>query len=120
MKKLLLITVLLVVATTELMAQNKKAVEIKNLQNFLTKKEMNQFKIVANEESEINLKFNLKKEEAFNVLILDKRKNIVFSRGYSKEGENKIYFNMEEGELYTVNFISAERLKLVVTTFDKN
>ena len=58
MKKLLLITVLLVLAATKLMAQNNDAIEIK-------KNETNQFKIVANEEVDINLKFNLQKRRCF-------------------------------------------------------
>lgn len=119
MKKLLLITVLLVVTTTEIIAQNNKAIEINQFQNFHPNKENNQFKIKSNEEVNVYLKFNLKKEDNFDVLILDRHEKIVFSRKYNKVGENKICFNMEEDQQYTVKFRSTEPLNLVVTSLDK-
>jgi hypothetical protein len=72
MKNLVLITVFLVVATIKLMAQEKSAIEVKNIekQSFgaintdanISEKENNQFQIVANENVDVNLKFNLKKK----------------------------------------------------------
>lgn len=113
MKNLLLITVLLVLAATKLMAQNNDTIEIK-------KNETNQFKIVANEEMDVNLKFNLLKEDAFNVVILDKNQNIVFSKIYHKEGENKVAFTVEGEEQYTVRFINKKQQNFIITPFVKN
>jgi hypothetical protein len=120
MEKLLLITVLLVMTATKLIAQNKNAVEIKKLESYISKIENNQFKIIAHEEVDINLKFNLEKEDDFNVHILDKYKNIVFSKKYNKVGENKINFIMEEEEQYTVKFINTRQENLILTAFVKN
>ena len=113
MKKLLLITVLLVLATTKIMAQNKKTIEIK-------KNETNQFKIVANEEVDINLKFDLQKGDVFNVFILDEGKNIIFSKEYQNEGESSIAFTMEDKEEYLVKFTSIKRQNFVFSAFAKN
>ena len=66
MKKLLLITVLLVVGTTRLTAQNHNEIEIKKNENLISN-DRNQFKILANEDVDINLKFILQKEDAFIV-----------------------------------------------------
>lgn len=119
MKKSLLITVLLVVVATNVIAQTK-AIEIKNQETEISKKENNEFKIVAHEEVDVNLKFNLKKENAFNVLILDKLKNIVFSREYIKEGENKIEFTMEEEEQYIVKLSNPNQLTNVIVAIAEN
>jgi hypothetical protein len=120
MKKLLLITVLLVVATTKSVAQIKNAIEIKNLEQEFSKKERNEFKIVAHEEVEVNLKFELKKEDAFNVLILDRQNRIVFSREYYTEGENKIAFTMDQDEQYTVKLSNPKQLTNVIVTTVEN
>ena len=120
MKNLLLITVFLVLSVTKLMAQNNNAIEIKNLENFISKKENNQFKIIAHEEVDVNLKFDLEKEDDFKVHILDRNKNIVFSKKYNKAGGNKINFIMEEEEQYTVEFISSKQQNLILTPFVKN
>lgn len=113
MKKLLLITVLLVVISTKLSAQEKKIIEIKKIEN-------NQFKINAKEEMNINLRFNLDPEDDYNVLICDKRMNEVSSRKNYKKGEYKIAFTIEEGEQYTVTFIGINPIKLVATTVAEN
>ena len=113
MKKLLLITVLLVAITAKLSAQEKKIIEIKKIEN-------NQFKIEAKEEMNINLKFNLDPEEDYNVIICDKRMNEVSSRKNYKKGEYKIAFTIEEGEQYTVKFIGINPIKVVATTFAEN
>ena len=119
MKKLLLITVLLVVGTAKLTAQHQNEIEIKN-ERLLSKNEKNQFQILANEDVDINLKFNLQKEDTFNVLILDRKDNIIFSKKYRKEGENKISFIMEEKELYTIKFNNTNHQNLVLNAFAKN
>lgn len=120
MQKLLLITVLLVVAATKSLAQVKNAIEIKNLGTEFSTKENNEFKIVAHEEVDVNLKFNLKKEDSFNVLILDEHKNIVFLQEYIKEGENKIAFTMDEEEQYTVKLSNPKLLTNVIVTTAEN
>lgn len=113
MKKILLITVLLVAITTKLSAQEKKIIEIKKIEN-------NQFKIAAKEEMNINLRFNLDLENNFKVLIFDRQMNKVSSRKKFKKGENKIAFTIEEGELYTVNFIGTSSINIVATTTAEN
>ena len=113
MKKLLLITVLLVVISTKLSAQEKKIIEIKKIEN-------NQFKINGKEEMNINLRFNLDPEDDYNVLICDKRMNEMSSRKNYKKGEYKIAFTIEEGEQYTVTFIGINPIKLVATAFAEN
>jgi len=107
MNKLLLITVLLVAATTKLLAQDG-AIEIKRQASFGTvknddaKSENHQFEIVANENVDVNLKFNLKTDDNVNVLVTDKKDKVVFSKEFQKSGENRISFTMEEDEKYTV------------------
>jgi hypothetical protein len=113
MKKLLLITVLLVVITTKLSAQEKKIIEIGKIEN-------NQFKIAAKEEMNINLRFNLEPEDDYNILIYDKRMNEVSSRKNCKKGEYKIAFTIEEEEQYTIKFIGINPIKLIATTFAEN
>ncbi len=120
MKNLLLITVLLVLAGTKLIAQSKNAVEIKKLENIISTKENNQFKIIAHEEVDVNLKFNVEKEDDFKVHILDKNKNIIFSKKYNTAGGNKINFIMDEEELYTVEFTSKKQQNLILTALVKN
>lgn len=113
MKRLLLITVLLVLITTKSTAQEKKIIELKKIEN-------NQFKIRVNEEMEINLRFNLEKEEDYKVIIYDSRNSLVFKSKHCKEGKNRIGFTMDEGEQYVVKFISEKPIKLVTTTFAEN
>lgn len=120
MKKLLLITVFLVAITTKSVAQLSTAIEIKSFEKEISKKENNEFKIVAHEDVDINLKFNLKKEDTFNVLILDNRENIVFSREYYQEGENKIAFSMEDDEQYTVKLSNLKQPTNVIVTMREN
>lgn len=120
MKKLLLIAVIMAAATATSVAQIKSGIEIKNLNQELSKKENNEFKIVAHEEVAVNLKFNLKKEDSFNLLITDEHENIVFNKEYSKEGENKIAFTMNEQEQYTVKLTNPKLLTKVIVKTQKN
>ena len=119
-KKLLLITVLLVVATTKSTAQVKNAIAIENLGTAFSKKENNEFKIVAHEEVDVNLNFTLKKSEAFTVLILDQNRKVVFSQDYDKEGHNRIAFTMNEKEQYTVKLSHPKLLTNVIVTTAEN
>ncbi|NDP27409.1 MAG: hypothetical protein GZ087_08305 [Flavobacterium sp.] len=113
MKKLLLITVLLVAITTNLSAQKNSLIDIKKMEN-------NQFKISAKEEMNIHLRFNLEPEDVYNVLICDQHMNEVSSRKNYKKGEYKIAFTIEEGEQYIVKFIGISPIKLIATTFAEN
>jgi hypothetical protein len=113
MKKLLLITVLLVAITTNLLAQKNSIIDIKKIEN-------NQLKISAKEEMNINLRFNLEQEDFCNVIISDKRMNDVSSVKNCKNGEYKIAFAIEEGEQYIVTFIGLNPIKLVTTTVAEN
>ena len=124
MKQLLLITVLLVVASTKLIAQEKGAIEIKGLEKQssgtikndenVSNQDSHQFEIVANEDVDVNLKFNLKTEGNVNVLVTDKKDNVVFSKKFQKQGENKITFTMEENEKYTVKLAGNQQSNLIV------
>lgn len=120
MKKLLLITVLLVAATTTALAQVKNAIEIKSLEKEFSKKGNNEFKIIAHEDVDVDLKFNLKKENSFNVLIVDQHEKIVFSKEYYNEGENKIAFTMEQDEHYTVRLSNPKLLTNIIVTTAEN
>jgi hypothetical protein len=124
MKNLLLITVFLVAITTKLIAQEKGAIEIKGLEKHsfgtikndesVNKKENHQFEIVANEDVDVNLKFNLKTEDNVNVLVRNKKNKVVFSKKFKKEGENRIAFAMEENEKYTVSLAGNNQSSMIV------
>ena len=119
-KKLLLITGLLVAATTTALAQTKNAIEINSLEKEFSKKGNNEFKIVAHEDVDVNLKFTLKKENSFSVLIVDQQEKIVFSKEYYNEGENKIAFTMDQDEQYTVTLSNSKLLTNVIVTTAEN
>lgn len=106
----------MIAAAIKSSAQVKSAIEIKNLTQEFSKKQNNEFSIVAHEEVDVNLRFNLKKDDSFNLLIVDKHENIVFSQEYSKEGENKIAFTMEQDEHYTVKLTNPKLLTNVIVT----
>ncbi len=114
MKQLLLITVLVVAMTTKLLAQNSKAIEITGQTKDQTKFENNQFKIVAHKNVDLNLKFDIKKEQKLNVIIQDRKNNIVYKRELQKEGENKIDFSMEENEQYLIQIENIKPTNIVV------
>jgi len=114
MKQLLLITVLIVAMTTKLLAQESKVIEVQNLGKETFEKGNNQFKIVAHESLDINLKFNLKKEDVYDVIISNNKNKIVLTRENYQVGENKIDFTMEEDEQYTVKLIGKKPTNLIV------
>jgi hypothetical protein len=111
MKQLILITAMLVAMTTKLLAQDKNAIEIKNS---VTQKESNQFDIVANEDVDVNLKFNLKLDDKIKVLVTNEQNQVVFTKEYSKQGENKLDFTMTENEKYTVLLNGTQQSNLTV------
>jgi len=120
MKQLLLITVLVVVMTTKLLAQNSKAIEVTGQTNAQIKFKNNQFKIVAHENVDLNLKFDIKKEQKLNVIIQDRKNNIVYKRELQKEGENKIDFSMEENDQYLVKIEDTKPTNIVVFVTENN
>jgi len=113
MKKLLLITVLLVAITTKLSAQEMKIIEIKNSEN-------NQFKITAKEDMNINLKFTLEAEDVCKVLVCDKHMKELVSKINHNKGEYKVAFTIEEGEHYIIKIIGNNPIKLIATTVAEN
>lgn len=111
MKTLILISAFLVVTTTNLFAQDN-ALEIKNLDKGVISDSGNQFKLYSHEELEVNLKFTLKESDSYKAIIVNDNNQIVYSK-IIKEGVNKISFNTEQEEEYTVKLISDEKTNLV-------
>jgi hypothetical protein len=114
MKQLILIAGMLLAMTAKLVAQDNRVIEIKKASIEADTKEKNQFKIVTHEPLDINLKFNLKKEQTYNVIISNSKNKIVFARENYQEGENKINFTTEEEEEYTVQLFNAKPTNLIV------
>ena len=111
MKLLILITATLVAMTTKVLAQDKNAIEIKKS---VTQNENHQFEIVANEEVDVNLKFNLKLEDKVNVLVTDKQNKVILAKEFQKKGNNNLTFTMEENEKYTVMLNGEKQSNLIV------
>ena len=124
MKQLFLITTLLLVTITMVKAQSRNAIEVKlpttksgkvlANENFLASGN-HQFTLTANEESDVFLKFILKKEGDLNVLVKDKNQKVVYSKKYTRKGENIMNFTMYESEEYTVILSSANDPDLLVS-----
>lgn len=53
-------------------------------------------------DSEINLKFNVRKEDDFQVLVYDGRNKLVLSENLNKKGIYQLKFESFEGETYKV------------------
>ncbi|MGL2964337.1 hypothetical protein ACSVH2_11010 [Flavobacterium sp. RSB2_4_14] len=116
MKQLILITAFLVVAATKLVAQ-ENAIEIKNSQKVTSElqKESHQFEIVAKEDVDVNLKFNLKLDDNVKVLVRNEQDKVVFSKVYRKQGNNKIAFSMVENEKYTIMLNGNRQSNMIVS-----
>jgi hypothetical protein len=124
MKTLILIAAFLVTTATKLIAQ-ESAIEIRGFENqssgTITNDKIapnqgnHQFEIVANETVNVNLKFNLKTEDNLNVVVKDKRDNVVFLKTFQKAGENRIEFTMEEDEKYIVTMVGNKESNLIVS-----
>ncbi|WP_264521635.1 hypothetical protein [Flavobacterium sp. N1994] len=114
MKQLILIAGMLLAMTAKLVAQDNRVIEITKSGIEAEAKEKNQFKIVTHEPLDINLKFNLKKEQTYNVIISNSKNKIVFARENYQEGKNKINFTTEEDEEYTVKLFSQNLTNLIV------
>jgi DNA-binding sugar fermentation-stimulating protein len=120
MKQLILITAMLVAMVTKMAAQEKKAVEITSsqIQSSQVQQETHQFEIVANEEVNVNLKFDLKLEDKLNVLVTDNQNRVVFTKTLNKAGRNKVKFAMEENEKYTVLVNGNVQSNLIVSVVE--
>ena len=115
MKQLILIAAFLVAAATKLMAQEQTPLEIKSTGNSSEKvKENHEFALVAHEDLEVNLKFFLKEEDKVKVTVTDSRQNVVMTKEYSKQGNNKIDFDMAKEELYNIRLTGEKPSNLVV------
>ena len=117
MKTLITISALLVVATTNLYAQKRSAIEIKNLERKeINCNDRNEFKLYAHEELEVDLNFNLTHSEFNFVVISDDQNEVVFSKIMDKKGKNKIFFTTQEEKEYTVKLYSDKDINLVALT----
>ncbi|MCF6132305.1 hypothetical protein [Flavobacterium wongokense] len=116
MKQLILIAGMLLAMTANLVAQENKGIEVKSFQTHNTglQKENHQFEIVAHEEVDVNLKFNLKTEDNINIIVTDKRNNTVLTEKFKNAGQNKLSFTMEENEKYLVKLIGEKQSNLIV------
>ena len=124
MKTLIVIAAFLLSAATKLAAQ-EGAIEIKGQQSYGTiskdaitsNQGSHQFEIVAKENVDVNLKFNLKTEDNLNVVVKDKQNKVIFSKSFQKKGQNKIEFSMEEDEKYVVMLDGEKQSKMIVDLF---
>lgn len=116
MKELIVIAGMLLAMTAKLVAQENKGIEVNHFQKQTTElqKENHQFEIVAHDNVDVNLKFSLKTEDNINVIVTDKRNNIVLSEKFKKAGQNKVSFTMEENENYLVKLIGEKQSNLIV------
>lgn len=115
MKQVIVITAMLLAMTVKLLAQNKGVEVINPTQKSSTlQNELHQFEIVANENVEINVNITLKKEDNINVIVTNNRNQIVFRDTIKKSGQNKLRFEMEEDEKYTVQLNGAQQSNLIV------
>lgn len=116
MKQVLLITVMLLGISAKAKAQRNNGIEIKNVQTERNnlQSENHQFEIVANEDLDVNLKFNLKTEDNVKIIVKDKLNNIILTDQFQKEGENRLKFTMEENDIYIVELIGEKQSNLIV------
>ncbi|HWR94240.1 MAG TPA: hypothetical protein VN192_03470 [Flavobacterium sp.] len=108
MKNLLLITVFFLVFATRLSAQDNDQIKIIDLNNGIITNNENKFKIVTNEELDIDLKIYLNKFDSYKVLVLNKKGELVYSKRINKEGKNQVSFTSNQNEQYTVQLINEQ------------
>lgn len=116
MKQVILIAGMLLAMTAKLVAQDNKGIEVNHFQTQQNEaqKENHQFEIVAHDNVDVNLKFSLKTEDNIKVLVTDSRNNTILTEKFSKAGQNKLNFTMEENEKYLVKLIGEKQSNLVV------
>lgn len=115
MKQLILIAGMLLAMTAKVVAQDNKGIEVNHFQTQTElQKENHQFEIVAHDNVDVNLKFSLKTEDNIKVLVTDRRNNTILTEQFSKAGQNKLSFTMEENEKYLVKLIGEKQSNLIV------
>lgn len=116
MKQLILLAGMLLVMTAKLVAQENNGIEVNHfqMQNSELQKENHQFEIVAHENVDVDLKFNLKTDDNINVIVTDKRNNIVHTEKFKKSGQNNLSFAMDENQKYLVSLNGEKQSNLIV------
>ncbi len=120
MKQLILIAAFLVAAATKMIAQELVPIEIKKMEKSSVVANGNhEFAMVAHEDLEVNLKFFLKEEDKVKVMVTDSNENVVLNKEYKKQGNNKVDFEMEKEEKYSIK-LSGEKPSNLVVYVDEN
>jgi hypothetical protein len=116
MKQLILLAGMLLVMTAKLVAQENNGIEVNHfqMQNSELQNENHQFEIVAHENVDVDLKFNLKTDDNINVIVTDKRNNIVHTEKFKKSGQNNLSFAMDENQKYLVSLNGEKQSNLIV------
>lgn len=127
MKHLFLVTALLVASLYEATAQKNKKVDIisfNSQQSGTVEKVKNdtingyQFTLRANEETDINLKFILKKEGKLTVMVHDKMGKLLHKKRYTKSGVNALPLDMQENEEFIVSLTDGCNSEMVVSLLE--
>jgi hypothetical protein len=116
MKQLILLAGMLLAMTAKLVAQENNGIEVNHfqMQNSELQNENHQFEIVAHENVDVDLKFNLKTDDNINVIVTDKRNNIVHTEKFKKSGQNNLSFAMDENQKYLVSLNGEKQSNLIV------
>jgi hypothetical protein len=116
MKQLILLAGMLLAMTAKLVAQENNGIEVNHfqMQNSELQKENHLFEIVAHENVDVDLKFNLKTDDNINVIVTDRRNNIVYTEKFKKSGQNNLRFAMDENEKYLVSLNGEKQSNLIV------
>jgi hypothetical protein len=116
MKQLILLAGMLLAMTAKLVAQENNGIEVNHfqMQNSELQNENHQFEIVAHENVDVDLKFNLKTDDNINVIVTDRRNNIVYTEKFKKSGQNNLRFAMDENEKYLVSLNGEKQSNLIV------
>ncbi|WP_295337858.1 hypothetical protein [Flavobacterium sp.] len=119
MKHLLLITVMVFALCPLSSIHGQSAIEIKSLSGNASEVSSenhtnSQFEILANEDSEVDLKFSLKLEEDIIVSVKDQQNRLIVSKRIKKNDKKRLVFLMNQNERYVVNVTAAKQTNLMV------
>lgn len=115
MRQLILIAAFLVAAASKMIAQEQHPIEIKSMENSSAVANGNhEFALIAHEDLEVNLKFFLKEDGNVNVIVTDSKQKVVYAKKHFKKGNNKIDFDMEKEEHYSVKLTGEQPSNLIV------
>lgn len=123
MKNQIAISLLLLCSALTINAQTKNTIYINSGMQAVNPKIVSEslcatgqpeFILKADEETEVNLQFKLKKEGSVKVLVKDRNNHVVYATEYVKNGENKLRLTMNENEEYTVWLSSADHRCMAV------